>query len=68
MILASGALQSEPATMDSCNAPMLPNEPESNIPQMGTSSAVRKSDILIDVDRAAALRRATFPVDRLERS
>jgi hypothetical protein len=61
-------LQSEPATMDSSNASVLSDEPESNGPPMGTSSAVREAHTSVDGDRAAALRRATFSVDRLERS
>ncbi|KAF1955306.1 hypothetical protein CC80DRAFT_536280 [Byssothecium circinans] len=68
MILGSGALQSEPATIDPCNASVLSNETESSTLPVGSSSAVREPHSLLDGDHAAALRRSTFPIDRLERT
>jgi hypothetical protein len=68
MILGSEALQSEPATIDPSNASILSNESESSTLPVGSSSAVTEPYSILDGDRAAVLRRSTFPINRLERT
>lgn len=68
MILGSGALQSEPVTIIPSNASVASTESEDSTPLVGNSSAVRQTHSLPGEDRAAVSRRATFPVERVDRS
>jgi hypothetical protein len=65
MMLYTGALQSEPETIEPCNASITSQTSANSATPLGVSSAVAQPDSVLDGGGAVNLRSSTFPVKRV---